>query len=126
MSLEKRLVAAAAQCLAMVLLTCTVEAQLIYWQLLPRVEPVEAVWQDDGFTLPQSAVFAGPQGDCVYRIEEKQGRFGPEYRLQAVLVTVLARSGEEVSVRGLYAVDWQYAANADAPLQDGGEVALRG
>lgn len=125
MSLEKRLVAVAAQCLAMVLLTCTVEAQLIYWRLLPRVEPVKAVWQDDGFALPQSAVFPGPQGDCVYRIEEKQGSFGPEYRLKAVLVTVLAASGEEVLVRGLYADDWQYAANATAPLQDGAEVALQ-
>lgn len=124
MSLEKRLIAAVAKCLAMLLLTCTVEAQLIYRRLLPRTQAVEAVYEEAGYRLPETALFTCPEGTCVYRIQEKRGRFGPEYHIKAVLVTVEMRDAGSVWVRGIYSPDWLYAAGATAPLTDGAEVLL--
>lgn len=122
MTLEKRLTVTLAKCLTMVLLTCTVEAQLIYRRLLPRVQPVQATLQEDGYVLPQTALYPTAQGDCVYRIEEREGRFGVEYRLKAIPVTVLSQSEGLALVTGLYNPDWLYAAGATAPLADGAEI----
>lgn len=124
MSREKRLAKALACGLGILLLACTAAAQLIYWHMLPRVHTVEAYWRDGGFVLPQEAVYAGPQGTCVYCIEEKQERFGPKYLVKAVLVTVEAQDEEEgtAMVRGIYNDKWVYAMDADAPLWDGAEV----
>lgn len=124
MSREKRLARALACGLGLVLVVCTIAAQLIYWRMLPRVRTAEAYWGDGGFVLPQEALYAGPQGTCVYCIEEKQERFGSKYLVKAVLVTVQARDEKEgtVTVRGIYDDTWIYAAGADAPLADGAEV----
>lgn len=126
MSREKRVAKALACGLGLTLIVCTIASQLIYWRMLPRVRTTEAHWGDGGFVLPQEALYASPQGTCVYCIEEKEERFGPKYLVKAVLVTVEARDEREgtVTVRGIYDDKWIYAAGADAPLADGAEVKL--
>ncbi len=121
---EKRFAKILAIGTCIVLLICTAASQVIYWRMLPDVQAVEAHWQGVGFVLPQEAVFAEPEGTCVYCIEEKQGRFGPRYLLRAVLVTVEETNAREgtVTVRGIYQEGQIYAVNADAPLQNGAEV----
>lgn len=124
MSGEKRVAKILAIGVCVLLVACTAASQMIYWRMLPDVQAVRGHWQNTGFVLPQEAVFAGPQGTCVYCIEEKQGRFGPKYLLRAVLVTVEetdTRAGT-VIVRGIYQEGQVYAAGADVPLQDGEEV----
>ncbi len=124
MSREKRLAKALACVLGLTLIVCTIASQLIYRRMLPRVRTVEAYWGDGGFVLPEDALYTGPQGTCVYCIEEKEERFGPKYLVKAVLVTVEARdeSAGTVTVRGIYDDKWVYAAGANAPLADGAEV----
>lgn len=124
MSREKRLAKSLACVLGCVLLVCTAAAQLIYWRMLPRVQAVEAYWGDGGFVLPQEALYMSPQGTCVYCIVEKQERFGPQYRLKAVLVTVETQDKKEgtVMVRGIYDDKWIYAVGTGALLEDGVEV----
>ncbi len=121
---EKRFAKTLAVGACVVLLACTVVSQVIYWRMLPDVRAVKARWQDTGFVLPQGAVFAEPQGTCVYCIEEKEGRFGPKYLLRAVLVTVEETNEKEgeVTVRGIYQEGQIYASDADAPLRNGAEV----
>lgn len=124
MSGEKRFALILAATTCAVLLICTAASQVIYWRMLPQVHAVGAYWEDTGFVLPQEAVFAGREGTCVYCIEEKEGRFGPEYRIRAVLVTVEKTDVQKgtVTVRGIYQEGQVYASDADAPLQDGEEV----
>ena len=126
MSREKRLAKTLAGGLAIVLLVCTFASQLIYWRMLPKGRTVEAYWQESGFVLPKEALYKSPQGTCVYCIEEKKKRFGPEYFVKAVLVTVEDEDEEKgtVTVRGIYNDKWIYAMGADAPLSDGAEVKI--
>ena len=69
-------------------------------------------------------LFACPQGDCVYYIEEKPGRFGSRYLVRQAFVTVLDQdaNANTVTVRGIYNPDWVFAAGADLTLSDGMEV----
>lgn len=126
MSREKRLARAFACGLGIVLVICTAASQMIYWRMLPKVQAVEAHWGEGGFVLPEEALYTGPQGTCVYCIEEKQGRFGEIYLVKAVLVTVEEQDKTEgsVTVRGIYDDKWIYAVGASAPLADGVEVKI--
>ncbi len=124
MEREKRLAMVLALGIGVVLLICTAVSQMIYWKLLPQVEVAEGDWKENGFVLPKEALYTGTQGECVYYIEEREGRFQTEYIVKEVLVTVVEKNIEEgtVTVRGVYNPDWMYAANADGLLQNGVEV----
>ena len=124
MEREKHLAMRLALGIGVVLFLCTIASQIIYWKLLPQVEVVEGIWEENGFVLPKGAVYTGTQGECVYYIEEREGRFRTEYIVKEVLVTVIAENKEEgtVTVRGVYNPDWVYACNADGLLQNGVEV----
>uniref|UniRef100_UPI004056DDEE hypothetical protein n=1 Tax=Agathobacter sp. TaxID=2021311 RepID=UPI004056DDEE len=126
MEREKRLAVFLALGIGAVLLICTAAAQMIYWKLLPQVEVAEGDWKENGFVLPKEALYTGIQGECVYYIEEREGRFQTEYIVKEVLVTVVEENMEEgtVTVRGVYNPDWVYASNADSLLQNGVEVKI--
>ena len=124
MEREKRLATVLALGIGLLLCICTVMSQIIYWKLLPQVEVVEGNWKENGFVLSKEALYTGTQGECVYYIEEREGRFQTEYIVKEVLVTVVEENMAEgtVTIRGIYNPDWVYAANADSPLQNGMEV----
>ena len=124
MEREKRLAVVLALGIGVVLLICTAASQMIYWKLLPQVEVTEGDWKENGFVLPKEALYIGTQGECVYYIEEREGRFQTEYIVKEVLVTVVEENMKEgaVTVRGVYNPDWVYASNADSLLQNGVEV----
>ena len=124
MEREKRLAVFLGFGIGAVLLVCTVVSQMIYWKLLPQVEVAEGNWKENGFVLPKEALYMGTQGECVYYIEEREGRFKTEYIVKEVLVIVEEENIEKgtVTVRGVYNPNWVYAANADGLLQNGVEV----
>ena len=127
MTRDKRLAAALAAILGILLFICTIASQIIYQRLLPEVQVVEGAWSEGGFTLPADALFTGTQGDCAYYMEEKPGRFGTKYLVREVYVTVLNRNEAEgtVTVRGIYDPKWVYAAGDRLVLSDGLEVKVR-
>lgn len=126
MNREKRLAVMLAVLCGVLLLGCTVASQIIYRTMLPEVSVAEAVW-DDGFMLPEGALYTGMQGYSVYYIVEKDARFGKKYIVKEVPVTLERKNSGEgtVVVLGIYSMDWVYAADASATLSDGMEVKLR-
>ncbi len=124
MNSEKRLALWLSAGLGILLLICTAASQIIWQRLLPQVRIVEGAWSEEGFSLPGDVLFACPQGDCVYYIEEKPGRFGSRYLVRQAFVTVLDQdaNANTVTVRGIYNPDWVFAAGADLTLSDGMEV----
>jgi len=72
--------------------------------------------------LPKDALYRSMNGDGVYYMKEKEGRFQTKYIVKEVLVTIIAEDVAAVTVNGIYNSEWVYAAGADKKLSDGVNV----
>lgn len=126
-NLEKQMAVALAVVLGAVLLGCTAAAQLIYWEMLPRVRQESGIWNDRGLLLPSDAVYPGPYGYCVYHIEEEPGRFATIYLVKETMVYVDEKpeEGEMILVQGVYDKEWTFAAGTEVLLKHDMEVKLK-
>ncbi len=123
--MEKRLVAATAAVLCVLLLFCTRMSHKNFEASLPHVEAAAVQFDENGAVLlPADACFVKPDGSwCVYALDLQPGPFGQErVSVREVSVTCEEAADGMVVLRGIYDREALYVCFAHQPLTDGAEV----